>query len=287
MITPGSCFNAPSHRRSVYSNPFCRPLETREEIWGFCLPIEPAIFFPYKGNFAHFWESGELWSATLSYDPDEVFPHPETREVDIEFPVIMHVCHESRSYTLKHLPLLVGGAGHKTFYTGRRQYCPDLDVFHLRDAEDIARLMYMINGERQAAERKTSYCPLYRQINHIAVGVWSFAAGTYEEDDDLVDAFLAMPALRQVSLVIAERPSQWRNTRRVMRLAAYAGSGDIVHVERQSIPTEELSLENLEKIMDGMEDKLNLMEVDDQSPVDPESGELLIKFTASKMVEIA
>lgn len=169
----------------------------------------------------------------------------------------MHLCHESRRYTLKHLPLQVRGAGNKIFYTNRRLYRPDFDVFCTTDDENSSLLLKLMKGERRLAERNRGYSPIYRQIAHIANDVNHIG----ESWPDTRQTLIHWPSLRQFS-IICRWPDEISGHSLRKHLLGYAPW--------------ECNHEALEALVEALGFSIWRLEVNEDSPVDPESGELLV-----------
>ena len=170
------------------------PLELREAVWKECLP-DPAASEVYFYDHSHFGPD----STTGEYDGSLSMAR---FKVIVEYPVILHVNHESRCFALRNgfsfqpfrqrLPRSSSDTVEHVLLPCR-QYRPETDIFFL--GEDLLGDMLDVD-ERQ----RNDPTGVFQSIRHLAIGSWHLT------DDVAIDFWQAdflctLPSLRLVSIV--------------------------------------------------------------------------------------
>lgn len=173
------------------------PLELREAIWNECLP-GPAASEVYFYDRSHFGPDSKLGR-------DDRPASLARFKVVVDYPVILHVSHESRCFALRsgfsyqwfrrrlhHSPTEAAAKSNHVLLPCR-QYRPETDIFFL--TEDVLGDMLDVE-ERQ----RNDPAGVFKSIRHLAIGSWHLT------DDVAIDFWQAdflctLPSLRLVSIV--------------------------------------------------------------------------------------
>lgn len=200
------------------------PLELREAIWKDCLP-DPATSEVYFYDRSHFGPD--------STEGREDGPGSVARfKVVVEYPVILHVNHESRCFATRsgisfqwfrrrlHPSATEAVAQPNSVLLPCRQYRPETDIFFL--TEDVLGDMLEVDERRH-----NDPAGVFQSIRHLAIGSWHLT------DDVAIDFWQAdfmctLPSLRLVSVVFdhywgldASKDVKEFETFRHFRLAPY------------------------------------------------------------------
>lgn len=174
------------------------PLEIRRLIWNECLPdpiSSPEIYF---FSHADFGASQPLVSDNR--------PGQRARlKVVIEFPVILHLCHESRRFTLEshgiscqwfprqiNQPLDQTPRVESYKLMPCRPYRPETDVFLITET-DISDLWW------ESGRRIHDPNLVFHSIQRIAMGSWHFVDGAAIENS--IDFLVSLPSLQQALII--------------------------------------------------------------------------------------
>ncbi|KAL1870695.1 hypothetical protein Daus18300_005015 [Diaporthe australafricana] len=176
------------------------PLELREAVWKECLP-DPAA------SEVYFYDRSHFGPETVTSTRDA--PGSLARfKVVVEYPAILHVCHESRQFALRsgvsfqwfrrrillQPPAFIGAATESTHVLlPCRRYRPETDTFFL--TEDV--LGDMLDVDDRQHNDPTG---VFQSIRHLALGSWHLT------DDVAIEFWQAdflctLPSLRLVSVV--------------------------------------------------------------------------------------
>ncbi|KAI4604222.1 hypothetical protein KJ359_000353 [Pestalotiopsis sp. 9143b] len=170
------------------------PCELRAMIWNESMPEdvpEVCILSPEGEG-----ENGED-------DDDEMCCPDQSLTVDTAFPVLMHICHESRAHALRHTRLRfspAAGVG-----VPFRAFRPDLDV------------LYIPPGRSQAVAASQEQHPggkakLFGRVRHVALAYWRpLCTSTPAKPPSASCVFQGFPRVQSISVVVpssTELPSQ-------------------------------------------------------------------------------
>lgn len=265
------------------------PLELREIIWEACIePTSQEIYF---------------------YNDEDFGPEPPCVSDDrpgglarfkvvIDYPVILHVCRESRQLAWKRHRISFqrfpqtsvygyGGQNDRYALLPCRSYRPETDIF-LITADDISLLWERSFRECNDPGR------VFWSIRHLALGSWQLM------DRDVIEfwqSFLCtLPALRHVSVIFGhfwglECSSgrygwhKFRHFNLIPLTEEVAGLyPDSTEEMVEDIP--ELAPRVVRDFIEELDGQLSTAEVldEDNAPWDKESGRWLFRFGAKKMV---
>ncbi|KAI3391047.1 hypothetical protein diail_8075 [Diaporthe ilicicola] len=268
------------------------PLELREAVWKECLP-DPAISEIYFYDRSHF----EPESTTGRGDgPGSIARF----KVVVEYPVILHVCHESRQFALRsgvsfqwfRRRLLLRSATETAAQSNHvllpcRQYRPDTDIFFL--TEDVLGDMLEVDERRH-----NDPTGVFQSIRHLALGSWHLT------DDVAIEFWQAdflctLPSLRLVSVVFdhywgleASASVEEFQTFRHFRLAPYTRETAMICPGSEEegldfIP--ELGLRNVPEFIKDLNDRLSLIEPNEEyAPWNASLCGWLFRFFAKKFI---
>lgn len=270
------------------------PLELRQAIWEKCLPdprSSPEIYFYNRDDFGHEQacasDNGPGGHARL--------------KVVIDFPVILHVCYESRDFALrKHgvsfqlfpqRPVHLRGRAPSSYVLMPcRPYRPETDVFLITE-DNMGDLWETSDRQRNDPHR------VFGSIRHLAFGSWHMI------NRDAIDFWLrflcTLPRLRHVSIVFGYywglmglddsfEVEDFRDSRH-STLAPFTEETAGLHPEIseemiEDIP--ELTPVVVPDFIARLNNRLSMIEVldDVNAPWDKDSGRWLFSIGAQKMV---
>lgn len=146
------------------------PAELRARIWEQCLPDPetPEIYFFDRSDFDFEPDASDTSDASQNSASE----WEAEREVLIGFPIIMHLCRESRRYAQNHLSFREEAlTPTRTLDLPCRSYRPATDVFFVRDFQDFARLAIAAMNAAGAAQTAQTPVPkvFSQEIAHLAV----------------------------------------------------------------------------------------------------------------------
>lgn len=268
------------------------PLELREAVWKECLP-DPASSEVYFYDRSHFGPDSTTGKG------DQIGSLARFKVV-VDYPVIMHVSHESRCFALKSgisfqwfrrrlLPPSTGAAVAQSTHVllPCRQYRPETDVFFL--TEDVLGDMLEVDERR-----RNDPAGVFQSIRHLAVGSWHLT------DDVAIEFWQAdflctLPSLRLVSVVFdhywgldASKDVDEFKTFRHFRLAPYTSTTAMICPGSDEegldfIP--ELGLRIVPEFIQHLNDQLPSIEPhEDRVPWNAKLGGWLFRFFAKKFV---
>ncbi|KUI64847.1 hypothetical protein VM1G_00103 [Cytospora mali] len=267
---------------------FRLPLEIREAIWKECLPdpaSSPGIYFY---NRAHF---GPDQASAKDSEPGG---YARFRVV-IDYPVILHVCHESREYawtthgiSFQQFPRKAGPlrvwAPYSHVLKPCRPYRPETDVFFY--SEDNISDLWEVSDRR-----RNDPIGVFGSIRYFALGTWHFM------DELAIEFWLkfmcTLPCLRNVSLVfgyhwgffgVSDDKLEFRHFSLVpfVKETAWVYPGF-----EEDIQDLELAPVRVTNFLEELKYILSAMEVMDKThaPWDEESDMWLFSFSAETMVD--
>lgn len=172
------------------------PLEIRQAIWTECLPdptSSPEIYFYNRGDFGP-----EPLPAS-----DDGTGREARLKVVIQYPVILHVCHESRHFALKshrisfqwfqrQVTPLRGQPSFTHKLMPCRPYLPETDIFLITET-DISDLW------DEADRRRNDPNSVFRSIQHLALGSWHLM--DEHTIEFWIDFMLTLPSLRRTLVI--------------------------------------------------------------------------------------
>ncbi|KAK2604604.1 hypothetical protein N8I77_007517 [Diaporthe amygdali] len=268
------------------------PLELRQAIWRECLP-DPATSEVYFYNRSHF---GPESTASTGDGPGSLARF----KVVVDYPVILHVCHESRHFALKsgisfqwfRRRLLLRSSTEIAAQSSHallpcRQYRPETDIFFL--TEDVLGDMLEVD-ERQ----RNDPAGIFQSIRHLAFGSWHLT------DDVAIDFWQAdflctLPSLRLVSVVFdhywgleASAGVKEFQTFHHFRLAPYTCDTAMICPGSEEdgldfIP--ELGLRNVPDFIKHLNERLASIDPhEDNAPWSTKSDRWLFRFFAKKFI---
>ncbi|KAK6214394.1 hypothetical protein LQW54_004443 [Pestalotiopsis sp. IQ-011] len=181
------------------------PCELRAMIWDDSMPedVSEVCILPPEGE-----ETGrhiEPDDEEDDDDDDEMCCPGQSFTVDTAFPVLMHICHESRAHALRHARLRfspAAGVG-----VPFRAFRPDLDV------------LYIPPGRSQAVAASQEHHPggkakLFGRVRHVALAYWRpLCTSTPAKPPSASCVFQGFPRVQSISVVVpssTELPSQRR-----------------------------------------------------------------------------
>lgn len=267
------------------------PLEIREAVWKECLP-DPSTSEVYFYDRSHFGPE----PPTGRHDRSFSFAR---FKVVVDYPVILHVNHESRCFALRNgfsfqwfrrrllRPTLEPMPQSNLVLLPCRQYHPETDIFFL--TEDV--LGDMLNIEERQRNDPTG---VFQSIRHLAIGSWHLT------DDVAIDFWQAdfmctLPSLRLVSIVFdhywgldaSKHVKEFLNFRH-FRLAPYPHETAMICPGSEEegldlIP--ELGLRIVPEFIQHLNDQLSLIEPhENDAPWSTKMDGWLFRFFAKKFV---
>jgi hypothetical protein len=264
------------------------PLELREAVWKECLP-DPVSSEVYFYDHSHFGPN----PTTGEYDGSLSMPR---FRVIVEYPVILHVNHESRCFALRkgfsfqpfrqRLPRSSSDTVEHVLLPCR-QYRPETDIFFL--GEDLLGDMLDVD-ERQ----RNDPAGVFQSIRHLAIGSWHLT------DDVAIDFWQAdflctLPSLRLVSIVFdhywgldaSKDVEEFKNFRH-FRLVPYTHETAMICPGSEEegldlIP--ELGLRIVPDFIQHLNDQLSSIEPnEDNAPWSAKRGAWLFRFFPKKLI---
>lgn len=266
------------------------PLELREAVWKECLPdpAAPEVYFYNRGDFGPDSTAGRAGDSSRT----------SRFKVVVDYPVILHVNHESRCFALKsgfsfqwfrnQLPRLSSEAVEHVLLPCR-QYRPETDIFFL--GEDL--LGDMLNVEDR---QRNDPAGVFPSIRHLAIGSWHLT------DDVAIDFWQAdflctLPSLRLVSVVFdhywsldaSKDVKEFRRFRH-FRLVPYTHETAMICPGSEEdgldfIP--ELGLRIVPEFIQHLNDQLSLIEEhEDNAPWSAKMDGWLFRFFAKKFIVV-
>lgn len=267
------------------------PLELREAVWKECLP-DPATSEVYFYDRSHFGPDSTT-------DKDDKPGSLARFKVVVDYPVILHVSHESRCFALRSgisfqwfrrqllRPSTEAVAQSNHVLLPCRQYRPETDIFFL--TEDVLGDMLEVD-ERQ----RNDPAGVFQSIRHLAIGSWHLT------DDVAIDFWQAdflctLPSLRLVSVVFdhywgldASKDVDEFKTFRHSRLAPYTCDTAMICPGSEEegldfIP--ELGQRIVPDFIKDLNDRLSSVEPhEDNAPWNAKMDGWLFRFFAKKFV---
>ncbi|KAK7703898.1 hypothetical protein SLS64_008844 [Diaporthe eres] len=267
------------------------PLELREAIWRECLP-DPATSEVYFYDRSHFGPDSTIGR-------DDKPGSLAIFKVVVDYPVILHVSHESRRFALRSgisfqwfrrqllRPSTEAVAQSNHVLLPCRQYRPETDIFFL--TEDLLGDMLEVD-ERQ----RNDPAGVFQSIRHLAIGSWHLT------DDVAIDFWQAdflctLPSLRLVSVVFdhywgldASKDVDEFKTFRHFRLAPYTCDTAMIcpgSEEEQLDFIPELGLRIVPDFIKDLNDRLSSVEPhEDNASWSAKMDGWLFRFFAKKFV---
>lgn len=264
------------------------PLELREAVWEECLPdpAAPEVYFYNHSDFGPGSTTGRddgSWSMARF-------------KVVVDYPIILHVNHESRCFALRsgfsfqwfrdRLPRVTTEVvGHVLLPC--RQYRPETDIFFI--GEDL--LGDMLDVEDRQRKDPTG---VFQSIRHLAIGSWHLT------DDVAIEFWQAdflctLPSLRLVSVVFdhywsldASKDVEEFKRFRHFRLVSYTHQTAMICPGSEEEGLElipELGLRIVPEFIQHLNHQLSLIEPhEDNAPWRANMAGWLFRFFAKKFV---
>ncbi|KAH8901048.1 hypothetical protein GQ53DRAFT_814532 [Thozetella sp. PMI_491] len=255
------------------------PAEIRLAIWEFSIPDDVPEVYVLSSELDGLSDDsllGEDGPDGSEENPTPITPDP-VRKVLIGIPPILHVCHESRHVAQANLSFLTLDTAGSQVRVPYRLYRPEFDSIFIPQSSFVTFMIGVVETGDQPAESR-----FYSRIRHLALHSSEIFGGF----DELRIMLPRFTALRQISFVFG--PSYGdvdtgvnRSDNKRMKHFTLDDwpevEGHMVHSQRQTaIP--------IQPVLDHIEEDLALLEVEEGSPWDEETGEWLFKLDAKKLI---